>query len=370
LFLKKLQLNQFKNHTESRFIFNKAVNCFVGDNGSGKTNVLDAIYYLSNTKSYFNHIDNRNIKFDEEYFMIKGSFTKEENISEIQCNFKSGETKKVQKNNKKYTRFSEHIGQFPTIIISPTDTNLITEGSEVRRKYLDISIAQFKQTYLQSLINYNKLLKQRNALLKQFDEKNYFDDISLEIYDEKLIKLGNTIYQEKKSFLVELTPVFNKYYLEISNSKEIVNLEYKSQLNEDTFSNLLFKSRTKDRISRSTQVGIHKDDIIFTMNNHPVKTTGSQGQQKSFLIALKLAQFEFIKKKIGFNPILLLDDIFDKLDDNRILKLISLVNKKVFGQVFITDTHKERSEAILNKAKITFDIFNIKNGEVSDERKQ
>ena len=369
MFLKNLQLNQFKNHKESRFIFDKAVNCFVGDNGSGKTNILDAIYYLSNTKSYFNHIDYKNIKFDENYFMIKGSFIKDENVSEIQCNFKNGEPKKIQKNKKKYLRFSEHIGQFPTIIISPTDTNLITEGSEVRRKYLDISIAQYKQTYLQSLINYNKLIKQRNALLKQFDERNYFDDISLETYDEKLIEIGNIIYQEKKNFLVELTPVFNKYYLEISNSKEIVNLEYKSQLNDDTFSNLLFKSRTKDRISRSTQVGIHKDDIIFTMNNHPVKTTGSQGQQKSFLIALKLAQFEFIKKKIGFNPILLLDDIFDKLDDHRILKLISFVNKKVFGQVFITDTHKERSEAILNKAKIIFDIFNIKNGEVSDERK-
>ena len=369
MFLKNLQLNQFKNHSESRFIFKKTVNCFVGNNGSGKTNILDAIYYLSNTKSYFNHIDSRNIQFDENYFMIKGTFEKERNISEIKCTLKEGSAKKIQKNTKKYTRFSEHIGQYPTIIISPTDTNLISEGSEVRRKYLDISIAQCNQSYLQLLIGYNKILKQRNALLKQFDEKKYFDEENLEIYDCKLIEFGNAIHLEKKKFLKQLTPVFNKYYSEISNSKELVNLEYKSQLNKEDFSTLIIQSRAKDRVSRTTQIGVHKDDITFTMNNHPIKIIGSQGQQKSFLIALKLAQFEFIKNQLGINPILLLDDIFDKLDDHRILKLISFVNEEVFGQVFITDTHQQRSKEILNKAKISFDIFNIQNGKVTDERK-
>ena len=360
--LKNLQLNQFKNHSQSSFSFTEQVNCFVGDNGAGKTNILDAIHYLSQTKSYFNHIDAQNIQFEKDYFMLKGSFEKKEVADEIQCNLKEGEGKVLKRNQKRYKRFSEHIGQFPSIIISPTDTNLILEGSEVRRKYLDSSIAQYKQSYLQILIQYNKALKQRNALLKQFAERGYFDDITLEIYDKQLIDLGTTINKERTTFLAELTPVFNKYYAEISGSKENVNLTYKSQLNEGNYADLINASQVKDRASNYTQVGTHKDDILFEMNNHPIKKIGSQGQQKSFLIALKLAQFEFIKNQIGFNPILLLDDIFDKLDDNRVLKLISFVNKGVFGQVFITDTHAQRSEEILTKANIPYSIFKIENG--------
>ena len=368
MFLKELQLYQFKNHTESKFSFTEPVNCFVGDNGAGKTNILDAIHYLSQTKSYFNHIDKQNIQFEQNYFMLKGIFEKDQDITEIQCNFKEGETKNIKKDKKKYKRFSEHIGRFPVIIISPTDTNLIIEDSEVRRKYIDSSIAQYKQSYLQMLIQYKKNLKQRNALLKQFVEKGYFDNLSLEIYDKKLIEYGNNIHLERTEFLKQLNPVFNKYYKEISDSKEAVNLEYKSQLNDNDFSTLIHSSREKDRISKTTHVGIHKDDLLFQMNNYPIKKTGSQGQQKSFLIALKLAQFEFIKKQAGFKPILLLDDIFDKLDDHRILKIIGFVNKNVFGQVFITDTHKERSEEILTKAAINYSIFKIENGKLSNEK--
>ena len=360
--LKNLQINQFKNHSQSSFSFTEQVNCFVGDNGAGKTNILDAIHYLSQSKSYFNHIDAQNIQFKMDYFMLKGNFTKQETTDEIQCNLKEGEGKVLKKNQKKYKRFSEHIGQFPSVIISPTDSNLILEGSEVRRKYLDSSIAQYKQSYLKTLINYNKALKQRNALLKQFSERGYFDKLSLETYDNQLILLGTLIHSERTSFLKELTPVFNRYYAEISGSKEVVNLVYNSQLNEADFKNLINASQVKDRASNYTQVGTHKDDILFEMNNHPIKKIGSQGQQKSFLIALKLAQFEFIKNQIGFNPILLLDDIFDKLDDNRVLKLVSFVNKGVFGQVFITDTHAQRSEEILTKANIPYSIFKIKNG--------
>ena len=360
--LRNLQLNQFKNHSQSSFSFTQQVNCFVGDNGAGKTNILDAIHYLSQTKSYFNHIDAQNIQFEKDYFMLKGNFEKQDSADEIQCNLKEGEGKVLKRNQKRYKRFSEHIGQFPSIIISPTDTNLILEGSEVRRKYLDSSIAQYKQSYLQILIQYNKALKQRNALLKQFSERGYFDEITLEIYDKQLIDLGTIINKERTTFLAELTPVFNKYYAEISGSKENVSLTYKSQLNEGNYADLLSASQIKDRASCYTQVGTHKDDIIFEMNTYPIKKIGSQGQQKSFLIALKLAQFEFIKNQIGFKPILLLDDIFDKLDDSRVLKLISFVNKGVFGQVFITDTHAERSEEILTKANIPFSIFNIENG--------
>ena len=360
--LGNLQINQFKNHTQSNFSFTEQVNCFVGENGAGKTNILDAIHYLSQSKSYFNHIDAQNIQFKMDYFMLKGSFTKQGKTDEIQCNLKEGEGKVLTKNQKKYKRFSEHIGQFPSVIISPTDSNLILEGSEVRRKYLDSSIAQYKQSYLKTLINYNKTLKQRNSLLKQFSERGYFDELSIETYDNQLIQLGTIIHRERTEFLEELTPVFNKYYNEISGSKEDVNLEYKSQLNDADFNLLIKTSILKDRSSNYTQTGTHKDDILFEMNNHSIKKIGSQGQQKSFLIALKLAQFEFIKNQIGFKPILLLDDIFDKLDDKRVLKLISFVNKGVFGQVFITDTHIQRSEEILTKVNIPYNIFKIENG--------
>ena len=368
MFLKNLQLHQFKNHSESKFTFTNPVNCFVGDNGAGKTNILDAIHYLSLTKSYFNHIDSQNIKFKRDYFMLKGTFDKDGSTSEIQCNLKEGQGKNIQKNDKKYKRFSEHIGQFPIIIISPTDTNLILEDSDVRRKYLDSSIDQYKQSYLQVLIQYNKALKQRNALLKQFHEKGYYDDITLEIYDKQLIEHGNVIHRERKSFLKQLTPVFNKYYSEISEGNEIVDLEYRSKLNDDDFTVLINQNKEKDRISKTTQVGTHKDDILFKMDTYPIKKIGSQGQQKTFLIALKLAQFDFIKEQIGFKPILLLDDIFDKLDDHRILKLISFVNKNVFGQVFITDTHAERSAEILTKAGITYSIYTIEKGRLTNER--
>ncbi len=368
MYLKNLQINQFKNHTQSIFSFTKQVNCFVGDNGAGKTNILDAIHYLSQSKSYFNYVDAQNIQFNMSYFMLKGNFTKKDTTDEIQCNLKQGEGKVLKKNQKKYKRFSEHIGQYPIVIISPTDSNLILEGSEVRRKYLDSSIAQYKQSYLKTLINYNKTLKQRNALLKQFSERGYFDEISIEIYDNQLIQLGTLIFEERTNFLKELTPVFNRYYNEISDSKESVNLLYKSQLNEANLKNLLNESLLKDRASNYTQAGTHKDDILFEMNNHSIKKVGSQGQQKSFLIALKLAQFEFIKNQIGFKPILLLDDIFDKLDDKRVLKLISFVNKGVFGQVFITDTHAQRSEEILTKANINFNIFEVENGSINHER--
>ena len=367
--LRNLQLYQFKNHAESQFTFTEKVICFVGDNGAGKTNILDAIHYLSQTKSYFNHIDAQNIQFDENYFMLKGVFKKDEHDAEIQCNIIEGEGKSIKNNQKKYKRFSEHIGQFPIVIISPTDTNLILEGSEVRRKYLDSSIAQYKQSYLQLLIQYNKTIKQRNSLLKQFSDRNYFDEITLDIYDKQLVETGSIIHRERTNFLKELTPVFNKYYADISDSKEDVNLNFKSQLTDNDYSKILKDSLVKDRASNYTQCGIHKDDILFEMNGYPIKKIGSQGQQKSFLIALKLAQFEFIKNQIGFKPILLLDDIFDKLDDNRVLKLISFVNQNVFGQVFITDTHKERSEAILTKANILYTIFLIEKGKLANERK-
>ena len=359
MYLKNLTLFQFKNHSESDYIFNEKINCFVGNNGVGKTNILDAIHYLSFTKSYFNYIDSQNIQFKNDFFMIKGNFIKNENNEEIQCNFDNNSGKIIKKNKKKYKKFSEHIGQYPIIIISPTDSNLILEGSEIRRKYLDSSISQYKKGYLQTLINYNKVLKQRNFLLKQFFERNYFDEIILERYNNEMIKYAEIIYEERKSFINKLSLVFNKYYSIISDAQENVSITYHSQLNENNINTLLKNSLSKDRVSQRTSTGIHKDDIIFNMNEYPIKKIGSQGQQKSFLIALKLAQYDFISNKIGYKPIILLDDIFDKLDDKRVKQLVSFTKDGFFGQVFITDTHQKRCEDILNSTKVEFKLINI-----------
>ena len=362
MYLKTLTLKQFKNHRDTKFRFDKQVNCFVGDNGAGKTNVLDAIHYLCLTKSYFNYIDAQNIQFDCEYFVLKGQFDSNDETIEIQCNMQKGEGKVLKRNQKRYKRFSDHIGSFPLIIISPTDTNLIIEGADVRRKYLDSSIAQYNKMYLTNLIDYNRVLKQRNALLKQFAERNTFDSISLDSYDTQLIALGKQIHQDRKSFLAKLTVVFNTYYKQIADSKEQVQLTYKSQLNEGECKKQMNESLHLDKISCRTQVGVHKDDIEFEMNGHPIKKIGSQGQQKSFLIALKLAQFDFMKQQMGVKPILLLDDIFDKLDDSRVAQLISFVNKRVFGQVFITDTHAQRIQAILSTVQVPFNLYTIEEG--------
>ena len=359
--LKNLRLLNFKNHLDSSWEFNDRVNCFVGDNGSGKTNILDAIYYLSLTKSYFNSSDSTSINFDSEYFTIKGSFIKENNYSNIVCNVKDGFPKSVKNNDKKYKRFSDHIGIYPVVFVSPTDTTLITEHSDSRRKYLDSGISQFNNYYLRTLISYNKTIKQRHELLKYFLLSNTFDEITLSTYNELLVSYGCIIFSERKKYLEKFIPVFQRYYTEISSGKEKVDIEYKSELNENDYLTQLNNSLKQDKISCRTSVGIHKDDLLFTLNGSSVKKYASQGQQKSFLISLKLAQFDFLKEELGLKPILLLDDIFDKLDDKRVESLISLVKRGTFNQVFITDTSKERSEEILKKTSSEYSIFNIQN---------
>ena len=359
--LKNLRLLNFKNHLDSSWEFNNRVNCFVGDNGSGKTNILDAIYYLSLTKSYFNSSDSTSINFNSEYFTIKGSFIRENSFSNIVCNVKDGFPKSVKNNDKKYKRFSDHIGNYPVVFVSPTDTSLITEHSDSRRKYLDSGISQFNNFYLKTLISYNKTIKQRNELLKHLLLSNTFDKITLSTYNELLVKYGSIIFSERKKYLEKFVPVFQKYYIEISSGKEKVDIEYKSQLNENHYLTQLNNSLKQDKISCRTSVGIHKDDLLFTLKGSSVKKYSSQGQQKSFLISLKLAQFDFLKEELGLKPILLLDDIFDKLDDKRVESLISLVKRGTFNQVFITDTSKERSEEILKKTSSEYSIFNIQN---------
>jgi len=359
MYLQKLSLVNFKNVEAKTFDFNPKINCFVGNNGVGKTNVLDAIYYLSFTKSYFNPVASQNIKHGEGFFMVEGDYELNERPEKIICSLKRGQKKVLKRNGKVYEKFSEHIGQFPLVIISPVDRDLIVEGSETRRKFINGVISQQDKSYLQALLSYNKVLSQRNALLKYFAANRTFDALNLKVYDEQLVTYGTEIHQKRKDFLELFTLIFNEKYQVISGDKEQVNLNYKSKLDELPLQELLEKNLEKDRMLQYTSSGIHKDDLSFQIGDYPIKKFGSQGQQKSYLIALKFAQFEFIKQQSSITPILLLDDIFDKLDEYRVSHIIGLVNNDDFGQIFITDTHAERTENILKENNKAYQIFNL-----------
>ena len=359
MYLQKISLVNFKNITSKTFSFEKKITCFVGNNGVGKTNVLDAIYYLSFAKSYFNPIAGQNIQHGEEFFMIEGDYNINERIETIVCSLKRGQKKVLKRNGKIYDKFSEHIGQLPLVIISPADRDLITEGSDHRRKFMDGVISQQDKNYLSALIAYNKTISQRNALLKYFAANRTFDALNLKVYNEQLIEYGTRIYEKRKVFLEEFTTIFNAKYEVISGDKEQVNLTYKSQLHDVSFKKLLEDHLEKDSVLQYSSVGVHKDDLNFEIGSHPIKKFGSQGQQKSYLIALKLAQFEFIKKQANVIPILLLDDIFDKLDEHRVSQIIDLVNKDEFGQIFITDTHYSRTEDVVKRSYKEYEIFQL-----------
>ena len=362
--LKRLSLLQFKNYEELELEFGENLNCFVGNNGQGKTNVLDAIYYLAFCKSFFNPVDSQNISYDKDFFVVQGIFDKEGKKEDIFCGIKKGQKKSFKRNKKAYTKLSEHIGLLPLVIISPADVQFIIGGSDVRRKFVDSVIAQFNKAYLNNLLSYQKVLSQRNALLKSFAENRYFDQEALFIWDKKLIEFGEPIFKERKKFLTEFIPIFQEYYDEISLKRDKVNLEYYSSLQENNFADLLAASLDRDKVLRHTSSGIHKDDMLFRLSEKPLKKFGSQGQQKSYLVALKLAQFEFIKRKVKTMPLLLLDDIFDKLDQDRVTQLIHLVGHDEFGQIFITDTNLDRSESILKRIGKEYKIFNVDSGKV------
>ena len=359
VYLKQLSLLNYKNISEKSFDLDEKINCFVGKNGKGKTNILDAIYHLSYGKSYFNPLAVQNIKHDEDFFLIDGTFSKNENEEKITCSIKRGQKKVLKRNNKIYYKLSDHVGFIPLVIISPSDTNLISEGSDVRRKFIDSVISTLDNSYLNELIQYNKLISQRNALLKYFALNQSFDKETLSIYNEQLIPIGTHIFEKRKQFLNDFIPIFQKYYQLITDNAEKVQLAYSSNLFETNFDELLTNNLNKDKALQYTSVGIHKDDLSFEIDNYPIKKFGSQGQQKSFLIALKLAQFEFIKHQSGVLPILLFDDIFDKLDESRVQKIVSMVNNDVFGQIFISDTHVERTETIIKSTHQSYKIFTL-----------
>lgn len=359
MFLKELSLTNYKNFESLKFSFDTKIICFVGLNGVGKTNILDSIYHLSYTKSYFNPIPSQNIKHGETFFFISGRYVINDKEENILVSLKKGDKKIIKRNNKLYKKFSDHIGKIPLVLISPDDRNLIIEGSETRRKFIDGIISQTDKEYLNNLIDYNKTLKQRNALLKMFYDNSESIRKTIDIYDRQLSSDAQKIYDKRREFLNEFIPIFKSRYKELSNDKENVEIKHSSDISPDqNLYKLLKNSFEKDLRFQYTTKGIHKDDLNLNLDNFPIKKYGSQGQQKTFLIAMKLAQFDYLSK-LDSKPILLLDDIFDKLDDTRVKQIINLVNQEKFNQIFISDTNKTRSENIIKKVNKSYKIFEI-----------
>lgn len=357
MYLKRLSLLHYKNFDEVSFDFDSRINCFVGRNGAGKSNVLDAIYHLANGKSYFNPMSVQNIRHGEEFFVIEGDFEMDGRSEHVVCSLKKGQKKALKRNGKLYEKLSEHVGFIPLVMISPADRDLITEGSEVRRKFIDSVISQLDAAYLQQLIHYQKVLAQRNALLKYFAANQTFDQETLSIYNGQLSSLAQPIFEKRTQFLEEFIPIFDRHHKNITGLSEAVQLTYDSQLRDQPLETLLEATLQKDRVLQYTSSGVHRDDLSFDLDGHPIRKFGSQGQQKTYLIALKLAQFEFVKRESGKMPILLFDDVFDKLDENRVGKIIDMVNQDEFGQLFISDTHPERTEAIVKRTGQPYSMF-------------
>jgi len=365
MFIKKINLLNFKNYAELSLNFEPGVNALLGGNGEGKTNLLDAVHYLSMCKSYFNPVDTQNIRFGEDFFVVQGLFEIESHEENISCGLKRSQKKVFRRNQKEYDRLADHIGLLPVVMISPTDTVLITEGSEERRKFLDSIVSQYDSNYLENLINYNRVLSQRNAYLKQAAISRKFDFDVLSVWDDQMVPLAERIHKVRAEFIEKLVPIFSELYATISGHKEAISIRYDSHLSTGNFDETLMAARDKDKVIQYTSVGVHKDDLVFLINDVPVRRYASQGQQKSFLIALKLAQFNFMAQVKGAAPILLLDDIFDKLDQNRVTRLMELVTQNGFGQLIITDSHIDRLKIIFDEMGIELPIYHVKNSQVT-----
>ncbi len=365
LYLKRLALYCFKNYEELELNFEAPIVCFLGNNGEGKTNLLDAIHYLSFCKSYFNSIDSQNIKHQNDQASITGEFERRDQFEIIHCALRKSARKVFKRNHKDYDRLSEHIGLLPSVIITPYDIELILEGSEIRRKFIDSTISQYSSVYLEHLVQYNQALLQRNNLLKTWGKNGGYNADIIEPWNARLAYHGEFIHTERKKFFEEFTPLFSEVYESISGGKEVVELDFNSDLNDNKFEDLLLRYIEKDRILERTNTGPHKDDIEFMMANLPLKKFASQGQQKSFLISLKLAQYILLKKHSGTCPILLLDDLYDKVDEGRVSNLLNWLIKNHHGQIFITDTHLDRIPKILKELSATYQTFEIK---TSDQR--
>ena len=361
MYLKKLSLINFKNFASFDIELCEKINCFIGDNGIGKTNILDSIHYLSFCKSFVNFSDRQNVLEGEDFFLINGDFIRLDSEEKVSCAFQKDKKKSFKKNGAEYQKLSEHIGFLPVVYTTPYDSNLIHGGSELRRKFVDTIISQFDRSYLQTLISYNRILEQRNHILKNSFKNGKLDYEELEIWDMQLVEFGAKIYNARKSFTDDTSNIFQKYYNLISDNKESVSLKYVSQLESGDFAEQLIASLSKDKYLGYTSVGVHKDDFDFLFGGNPIKRFGSQGQQKTYVISLKFTQFDYIKEKTNLAPILLLDDIFDKLDKKRVKVITKLVSDENFGQIFITDTSYTRMPDILNELGIKHKILNLSN---------
>jgi DNA replication and repair protein RecF len=357
--LHRLVLTNFKNYENSELVFSPRINCFVGNNGVGKTNILDAIHYLSLTKSFFSSVEGMSIRHGEEFFIINGLFNTGQGDTNIVCSFMKQKQKSIKNNGKEYERFSDHIGKFPAVMVSPADSVLVTGGSEERRRFLNMIISQYDHEYLDALMNYNRALQARNSLLKEYGSTHKFDEEMISSYDYQLVRYGTVIHEARLNLVGKLVPLFQDYYDIISLKREKVELNYRSQLFGDSLATLLIKNRERDRMVQYTTSGIHKDDLEFLMGGHQVRLLGSQGQQKSYLVALKLAKFSFIADMSDITPLLLLDDLFDKFDADRVEQMIRLVGNHRFGQIFITDTHQSRLQQILKGSPTDYKLFLI-----------
>jgi DNA replication and repair protein RecF len=361
--LLQLSLTQFKNYETANFRFSPEVNVLYGNNGAGKTNVLDAIYYLSITKSYFNSIDHQQILQGNQFFIVEGLLNRNDLEEKYRLVFQKGIGKTLLVNNNDIEKFSAHIGALPVVMIAPGDISLINEGSEGRRKFVDMILSQCDKLYLHELMNYQRAMEQRNKLLKDFFDNRYFDRDLLNGYNEQLSRSGTYIFYERSKFLDIFKPLFLDNYQKLSGLNDEVDLVFESDLNRQFYPDLLTVSEPADIDLLRTTRGIHKDDLVFLLRQSPLKKFGSQGQQKSFIIALKLAQFQYLTQVKGEKPILLLDDIFEKLDQNRLNQLFKWIAQGDFGQIFITDTQQERSQELVKQTGLDAAFFRIENGE-------
>lgn len=369
MWLKRISILSYKNLEEVELSFSRKLNCIIGKNGMGKTNLMDAVYYLSFCKSATNPIDSQNIQHGHEFLVIQGFYeTDGGEPEEVYCGLKRKQKKQFKRNKKEYSRLSDHIGLIPLVMVSPADSVLIGGGSEERRRFMDVVISQFDREYLDALIRYNKALQQRNTLLKADMEP---DEELMLVWEEMMASAGVLVYQKRKDFIDEFIPVFQSYYSYISQDGEEVSLSYKSDLEKEDFLALLEKNRQKDRIMGYSLKGIHKDDLVMQLGEFPIKREGSQGQNKTYLIALKLAQFDFLKRTGSqTTPLVLLDDIFDKLDASRVEQIVKLVSGDNFGQIFITDTNREHLDKILHEQKGDYTVFEVESGSVFTRKEE
>ena len=364
--LNKLSIINYKNIEAATLNLSAKLNCFIGHNGEGKTNLLDAVYCLSFCRSAFNPKDSEVMRHDADYFVLEGDYTTDGGDKEqVYCGMKRGTKKHFKRNKKEYKRLSMHIGQVPLIFVSPADATLIDGGSEERRRLMDVVISQYDTPYIEDLNRYNKALQQRNKLLKQEEEP---DSTLMELLEMQMAEYGEAIYKKRAAFVEELTPVFQRIYQTICENREQVSLEYVSHCQRGSLLDVIRRDRAKDRIMGYSLHGIHKDDLVMKLGDYPIRREGSQGQNKTYVLALKLAQFDFLRRTSGNNtPLLLLDDIFDKLDSSRVEQIVRLVSGDDFGQIFITDTNRDHLDKILQGSSFSYKIFSVEGGEIKEK---